>query len=295
MTVSGAETVPVEVVPSGFALGAEIRGVDARKALAPETAAALREAWKQHFVLLFRGQTGLTDEQLIAFTEVFGPLQDAPNSEVTADFGSFRDVPKEVTIISNIEVDGRPIGALGAGEADWHTDMSFIEEPPAGSCLYAIEVPPAGGNTAFTNMHRALDTLDSDTANAVKEAWCVHDESLTSTGAQRRGVPEVTDVRETPGARHPVLRTHPDTGRKALFLGRRRNAWLVGFDVEESERLLDRLWTHAADQGHVWEHRWRAGDIVLWDNRAVMHRRDPFDPATRRLMHRTQVAGSRPY
>ena len=292
---AGAETMAMEVVPTGFALGAEIRGIDVRRKLPPEAGEVLREAWKQHLVLLFRGQAGLTDEELIAFTRVFGALQDAPNSEVTAGFGSFHDVPPEVTIISNIEVDGRQIGALGAGEADWHTDMSFIEEPPAGSCLYAIEIPPAGGNTSFTNMHRALETLDNDTANAVRDARCVHDESLTSTGAGRQGVPAVTDVRETPGARHPVLRTHPDTGRKALFLGRRRNAWLVGFEVEESERLLDRLWTHAADEGHVWEHRWREGDIVLWDNRAAMHRRDPFDPGTRRLMHRTQVAGGRPY
>ena len=292
---AGAETMPIEVIPTGFALGAEIRGIDVRSEPSPEAGEALREAWKQHLVLLFRGQTGLSDEELIAFTRVFGPLQEAPNSEVTAGFGSFADVPPEVTIISNIEVDGRQIGALGAGEADWHTDMSFIEEPPAGSCLYAIEIPPAGGNTCFTNMHRALDTLDSETADAVKDARCVHDESLTSTGAQRQGVPAVTDVRETPGARHPVLRTHPDTGRKALFLGRRRNAWLVGFDVGESERLLDRLWSHAADESHIWEHRWREGDIVLWDNRAVMHRRDPFDPATRRLMHRTQVKGGRPY
>ena len=292
---AGAGTMPIEVVPTGFALGAEIRGIDVRSEPSPEVGEALREAWKQHLVLLFRGQTGLSDEELIAFTRVFGPLQEAPNSEVTAGFGSFSDVPPEVTIISNIEVDGRQIGALGAGEADWHTDMSFIEEPPAGSCLYAIEIPPAGDNTCLTNMHRALDTLDSETADAVKDARCVHDESLTSTGAQRQGVPAVTDVRETPGARHPVLRTHPDTGRKALFLGRRRNAWLVGFDVGESERLLDRLWSHAADESHVWEHRWREGDIVLWDNRAVMHRRDPFDPATRRLMHRTQVKGGRPY
>ena len=292
---TGKDAAAVEVVPTGFALGAEIRGIDAHKPVAPETAEALREAWKQHLVLLFRGQTGLTDQELIAFTQVFGPLQDAPNSEVTSGFGSFRDVPPEVTIISNIEVDGRAIGALGAGEADWHTDMSFIDGPPAGSCLYAIEIPPAGGNTSFTNMHRALDTLDEETVGAVKDARCVHDESLTSTGAARQGIPEVTDVRETPGARHPILRTHPDSGRKALFLGRRRNAWLVGFDVAESERLLDRLWSHAADEGHVWEHRWRAGDIVLWDNRAVMHRREPFDPNTRRLMHRTQVAGGRPY
>lgn len=291
---AGAEAMPIEIVPTGFALGAEIRGIDVRRELPPEAGEALREAWKQHLVLLFRGQTGLSDGELIAFTRVFGPLQEAPNSEVTAGFGSFSDVPPEVTVISNIEVNGRQIGALGAGEADWHTDMSFIEEPPAGSCLYAIEIPPAGGNTSFANMHRALDTLDGETADAVKDARCVHDESLTSTGAQRQGVPAVSDLRETPGARHPVLRTHPDTGRKALFLGRRRNAWLVGFDVRESERLLDRLWTHAADKAHVWEHRWREGDIVLWDNRAVMHRRDPFDPATRRLMHRTQVRGGRP-
>ncbi|MCY4230697.1 MAG: TauD/TfdA family dioxygenase [Alphaproteobacteria bacterium] len=294
MIAYGAGTAAIEVVPTGFALGAEIRGIDARKPVPPETAKTLREAWKQHLVLLFRGQTGLTDQQLITFTQVFGPLQAAPNSDVTAGFGSFADVPPEVAVISNIKVDGRPIGALGAGEADWHTDMSFIEEPPAGSCLYAIEVPASGGNTSFINMHRALDTLDEEMADAVNGVQCVHDLSLTSTGSRRQGVAEVADVREAPGARHPVLRTHPDTKRKALFLGRRRNAWLVGFEVEDSERLLDCLWAHATDEAHVWEHRWREGDIVLWDNRAVMHRRDAFDPATRRLMHRTQVKGGRP-
>ncbi len=284
----------IEVAPTGYALGAEVRGVDAGRPIDAATGAALREAWKQHLVLLFRDQQGLSDAELLAFTETFGPLQQAPNSDVTAGFGAFADVPAEVTVISNILVDGRPIGALGAGEADWHTDMSFIEEPPAGSCLYAIETPPSGGNTSFSNMHRALDTLDEETRRAVEGAHCVHDESLTSTGARRQGIPEVVDVRQTPGARHPVLRTHPDTGRQALFLGRRRNAWLVGFEVEESERLLDRLWGHAADAAHVWEHRWRPGDIVLWDNRAVMHRRESFDPAARRLMHRAQVKGDRP-
>ena len=285
----------VEVLPTGFPLGAEIRGIDASGPLEQEDAEAVRRAWAQHLVLLFRGQNGLSDEQLIAFTANFGPLQDAPNSEVTSGFGNFDAVPKEITVVSNIVENGRPIGTLGSGEADWHTDMSFIEEPPAGSCLHAIEVPPRGGNTFFANMARAYDTLTPEIAGTVADKRCIHDFSLTSTGALRKGFEAVDDVRKAPGARHPVVRTHPGSGRKALFLGRRRNAYLIGMEVGESERLLDLLWAHATSADNIWEHRWRTGDIVLWDNRATMHRREPFDPSSRRLMHRAQVAGDRPY
>jgi taurine dioxygenase len=169
--------------------------------------------------------------------------------------------------------------------------MSYKDEPPVASLLHAIEVPPEGGDTGFANMYLAYETLPDDLRRRLATLVCKHDASRNSAGELRRGFAEVTDPREAPGAVHPLARTHPVTGRKALFLGRRRNASIPGLPLAESEDLLDRLWAHATRPDFTWYQRWRVGDLLLWDNRCTMHRRDAFDPATRRLMHRTQVAG----
>jgi taurine dioxygenase len=198
-------------------------------------------------------------------------------------------------VISNVLVDGKPLGGLGAYEAEWHTDMSYNELPPTASVLYALEVPPAGGDTGFCNMDRAYETLPEALRRRLDGLSCVHDASRNSAGELRRGFADVADPRETPGARHPLVRTHPESGRKALFLGRRRNAWLVGLPVAESEALLDQLWAHATRPEFVWVQQWRVGDAIMWDNRCAMHRRDAFESASRRVMHRTQLVGDRPY
>ena len=282
----------IEILPSDSGVGAEVRGVDLGKGLDDGTFAEIRDAWHEHLVLLFRRQT-IDDESLVDIGRRFGTLEQSPRSEVSGEFGGYEPSMPEVTIISNIEVDGQPIGSLGAGEADWHADMTFTERPPSACLLYALELPPSGGNTMFTSMYRAYETLAPDIQRRIEGRRAIHDFSMTSAGDLRKGMEKVTDVRQTPGAHQPLVVTHPDTGRRALLLGRRRNSYIVGLSVPESEALLDELWAHACS-GEVFELVWQLGDLVIWDNRCLMHRRDPFDGTQRRLLHRTQVVGEIP-
>ena len=160
--------------------------------------------------------------------------------------------------------------------------------------LYAVEIPPSGGDTWFANMYAAYDALAEDTRREIEGLRAIHDAAHNSAGMLRKGYEETEDVRETPGARHPLVRTDPDTGRRCLYLGRRPHSYLVGLDVERSEALLDRLWTHATQDRFVTVHCWREGDVLMWDNRAVLHRRDAFDPDARRRLHRAQLKGDGP-
>jgi taurine dioxygenase len=279
-----------EVVPSGAALGAEIRGVDLSH-LDDGNFRLIEQAWFDHLVLLFRGQN-LDDDQHIAFSRHFGPLDKAPNNVMGRPW---LPAYPEMVVVSNIMEDGLPVGALGHGEAIWHTDMSYAEAPPSAAILRALEVPDGQGDTWFANQYMAYDTLPEAMKQRIAGLKAVHDSSVTSAGNQRKGAPVVVDPREAPGAHHPLVRTHPRTGRKALYLGRRRNAYIVGLGLEESEALLDELWQHATRPELTWRVRWRVGDVVIWDNRCALHRREAFDGQTRRRMHRTQIGGDAPY
>jgi taurine dioxygenase len=160
------------------------------------------------------------------------------------------------------------------------------------SMLYALEVPPAGGNTSFCSMYAVYDALPDELKRRIANLKIKHDGTYNSGGYLRQGVTPTDDPRTSPGAIHPLVCVHPDTGRRMLYLGRRRNAYLVGLELAESEALLDQLWDYVARPEFAWEHVWRVGDLVLWDNRCTMHRRDPFDASSRRIMHRTQIKGS---
>jgi len=252
------------------------------------------DAWFQHLVLRFRGQQGMSTQQLVNFSKLFGELDRAPITTVGTGKPYLSEFP-EITAISNIVVDGKPIGGLGSYEAEWHTDMSYKEETPSASLLYSIEIPPSGGDTWFSSMYAAYEALPDDLKRKIASLKCVHDASRNSAGMLRKGFKEVTDPRQTVGAVHPIVRTHPITKRKALFLGRRRNAYIPGLSLEESEALLDELWAHAIKPEFTWAQQWQVGDLLIWDNRCTMHRRDSFDPNARRLMHRTQVKGDRPF
>ncbi len=278
---------PIDVLPVGAALGAEVRGVDLKNLDASQFAALLR-AWHDHQVILVRGQT-LTDQDLITFSRRFGDLDWAPVQETGRRF--VEGLP-EIYIVSNVTVNGQPIGSLGAGEAVWHTDMSYLDVPPMASMLYALEVPPAGGNTSFCSMYAVYEALPDELKHQTATLKIKHDGTYNSGGYLRQGVTATDDPRTSPGAVHPLVCTHPDTGRRMLYLGRRRNAYLMGLDLADSEALLDELWDFVARREFAWEHVWRAGDLVLWDNRCTMHRRDPFDASARRIMHRTQIKGS---
>jgi len=265
------------VVPTGGGLGAEVRGADLRR-IGDEAFAAIHRAWLDNLVLLFRGQQ-LTDAELIAFSRRFGELDLAPVQETGRRF--VEGMP-ELYVVSNVLKDGEPIGSLGYGEAVWHTDMSYLPDPPMASMLYALEVPPTGGNTGFVNMYALYEALPADLKQRIEELRVKHDGTYNSGGYVRQGATPTDDPRASQGVFHPLVCTHPETGRRMLYLGRRRNAYIEHFDT---------LWSYTDRAEFAWHTVWQVGDLVLWDNRCTMHRRDPFDPAARRVMHRTQIKG----
>ena len=282
-------THAAQIIPSGQALGAEIRNLDLRN-LSDSEFDSIHDAWLNHLVVLLRAQQ-LTDEDLIRFSRRLGNLDWAPVQETGR---RFVEGHPEIYVVSNVIENGVPIGSLGAGEAVWHTDMSYLETPPKASLLYALEVPRAGGNTYFCNMYLAYQHLPASLKRRASGLQVKHDGTYNSGGYVRQGLTAVNDPVTSPGAYHPLVVTHPETGRRALYLGRRRNAYLGGLSLVESEALLDELWSYATRDEIVWHNEWQAGDVVLWDNRCTMHRRDPFDPESRRILHRTQIQGGIP-
>lgn len=281
----------VSVRKIGEALGAEVGGVDLSKPLDADTFAAIRAAWLDNLVIRIRGQN-LTDPQLLAFSRHFGELDPpGPNPQGKP----YLPQHPEMNVISNVKEGGMPIGGLGDGEAIWHSDMTYIDSPPSAALLYALEVPPAGGDTYWANMYLAYETLSPQMKKRIEGLKAIHDATYNSAGFKRKGYDDVTDPRRAPGAHHGLVRTHPETKRKCLFLGRRRNAYIVGLELDESEALLDELWKHATQARFAFRQQWKVGDLMIWDNRCTLHRRDPFDPAARRVMHRTQIKGDRPY
>jgi taurine dioxygenase len=285
-TANSTRSRRISVVPSGAALAAEVRGVDLRN-VSNEEVTAIHHLWLEHLVLLFRGQE-LDDEQLIAFSRRFGELDWAPVQETGR---RFVDGHPELYVISNVIENGEPIGSLGAGEAVWHTDMSYIEQPPKASVLYALEVPPAGGDTGFLNMYLGYEAMPPALKRRIEGLRLKHDATYNSGGYVRQGTEATDDPIRSPGMIHPLVCTHPETKRRVVYLGRRRNAYIVGLPLAESESLLDEIWSYATSDEYAWYNQWRVGDLVLWDNRCTMHRRDAFDASTRRIMHRTQIKG----
>lgn len=282
----GSATLPLKVKPTSAGLGAEIIDIDLRHIDDAEFA-GLHRAWLDNLVLLVRNQE-LTDAELIAFSRRFGALDLAPVQETGRRF--VEGLP-ELYVVSNVVENGEPIGSLGHGEAVWHTDMSYVERPPKASALYALEIPPTGGDTSFVNMYAVYAALPEELKRRIAGLRIKHDGTYNSGGYLRQGVVATDDPRTAPGVLHPLVYTHPETGRPALYLGRRRNAYIDGLSLADSEALLDRLWAHVEHKEFVWTHVWRPGDLVLWDNRCTMHRRDAFDATARRILHRTQIRG----
>jgi alpha-ketoglutarate-dependent taurine dioxygenase len=284
--VSAAEHSALpEILPTGT-VGAEVRGVDLASATR-EQIDAIKQAWYGHDVLVFRRQR-LTDDDLLAFSRHFGELDRPPNQ------GAGRKSPPgypDIYVVSNVRDDrGEPIGALGDGEALWHTDMSYAPRPPDASMLYSLEIPRTGGDTWFCSMKAALAKVPGPLLEKLAGLAVKHDGTYDSGGTVRKGLAPSDDPRTSVGTPHPIVIEHPVSKDRALYLGRRRNAYIMGLDLQESERLLDQLWSYV--ETAVYRHQWALGDLVLWDNRTTMHRRDAFDPAARRVMHRTQIKGS---
>jgi taurine dioxygenase len=275
----------LRVVPFGV-FGAEITGVDLAQAT-DMAIDAIKNAWYRHDVLVFRNQQ-LTPDDLLSFSRHFGTLDSPPNQ------GVGRKSPPgypDVYIVSNVlDEQGEPIGALGDGEAVWHTDMSYIAQPPDASMLYSLEIPAQGGDTSFSSMKAALAKMPKTLLERIWNLDIKHDGTYDSGGYVRKGLAPSNDPRDSVGTPHPVVIEHPVSGEPALYLGRRRNAYVMGLELAESERLLDEIWSFVGTA--VYRHQWALGDLVLWDNRTTMHRRDAFDRKARRVMHRTQIKGS---
>ena len=280
----------INLKPLSDSVGAEILSINLTKLHATEFK-EIRSALDAYGGLLFRNQE-LSPENLVGFSKMFGDLDHAPQMEngKTAVEGF-----PEIYIVSNILDDNdKPIGSLGAGEAVWHTDMSYLPNPPDFSMLYAIEVPAKGGDTSLCGMAAAYDALPKDLRDSIQKKAIKHDGTYNSGGFLRKGLREDNDPMTCEGQPHPIVCAHPRNGRPVLYLGRRKNAYVVGLEREASESLLDSLWEFAALSENSYTHQWRVGDLLLWDNRSTMHRRDPFDSTARRLMQRTQIRGASP-
>jgi len=231
--------------------------------------------------VVFRGQHDLTDADLLLFSRQFGQLDPAPSFDTKQ---SHAEGYPEIAVVSNIKKqDGEPLGGLGDGELGWHSDMTYVSNPPIACLLHARELPESGGDTYFLNLEAAYASLPLGLRNSIGRHRVFHDAGYTSAGTRRH------NTADGAGAWHGLVISNPLSGRPSLFLGRRLNRVVEQLDEVAAQSLLDELWNHAVQETHILRHRWQPGDLLLWNNIAVMHRRDAFDPAARRRLHRTQI------
>ncbi|MEQ1772606.1 MAG: TauD/TfdA family dioxygenase [Burkholderiales bacterium] len=288
-----------QVIPCKAALGAEVHGIDLRN-LDDATFQTLHRLWNDHILLAFRNQS-LTADNLVTLIKRFGIPVSSSNlhkrdlQERTAN--QLFNLPPEVTVVTNVKENGKAVGILGDGEVVWHSDFSFKEAPTAARMLVAMEVPPQerGGSTFFLNGYAAYDALTDDFKKRIAGKTIKQGNIIDTAMKLRPGASLDDDVRYIPGPSHPIISTHPETGCNSIFLGRRHAAYVNGCSLEESEALLNELWDLCVQPQFCYEHLWAKGDVVVWDNRCTVHRRDPFDPTLRRVLYAAQVEGHRPY
>ena len=276
--------IEIQQICEGF--GADIKGVDLAT-INDDAFETIYQAWLEFGVLRFKGQS-LNKDSLQAFSQRFGPLEEIPVGRLSEKQRKKID-NFYVTAISNIVVKGRPIGGLGNAEAEWHADMTYVETPPPASVLLGVEIPPHGGDTFFVDQRAAYARLPDALKARIEGLTIKHDAAHTSVGELRPGFEPFDDPREAPGAVHPIVRVHEETGDQCLYLGRRDWAYIPGLSLDDSEALLDELWSHAVPEDYVIEQNWTPGDVIIWDNRRCLHRRSEIDPTTRRLLLRCQV------
>ncbi|HZX87458.1 MAG TPA: TauD/TfdA family dioxygenase [Reyranella sp.] len=275
--------------PLNDVIGAEVSGVDLAEPLSPADFDRIKAVWFDRTILVFRGQS-MTPAQQIAFTRLFGELV-----VYTRSTNALPGHP-EVLVLSNLTRDGKPIGSPASGRY-WHSDGHYLKQPPSASLLYGIEVPPTGGHTWFANMQAAYDALPDATKQRI-DGRKVIISRVQSRPYNYPNKPPVTEQERAawPDMPQPLVRTHPETGRKALYVGGNVPWQVEGMPVEESDVLIPQLQAFATRPEFTYVHHWRAGDVILWDNRSSMHRATAYDQiGGRRLMHRTTVAGDEAY
>jgi taurine dioxygenase len=278
-----------EIVPLTKHIGAELRGIDLRNKPDDETIQAIYQAWLDHLVIIFPEQK-LEQEDLVRVTGYFGEIGDLHRPPKYRPPGQDRLLPG-IMMISNIRENGEPIGSLPDGEMMFHHDMIHAEIPSKATLLYSVEIPDRGGNTLFASGYGAYETLDPEIRNRLEGKKALHHYNYGSVQkGDNKGVEAYGEFV------HPVFRTHEDTKRKAVYVNRLMTVKVVDLPEKESDELLNAVFDHAEKKEFVYEHEWRLGDLLLWDNRCSSHARTDFPSTQRRLMLRTTVKGSvRPY
>jgi taurine dioxygenase len=278
----------ITVKPLSEACGAEICGIDLSKPLSEAEVEAIKDAWGKHLVLVFRGQKVTQDDQL-RFAAYFGDLgsrKKAPEALRSRAEGTQQDNEK-VLLVSNIKVDGKPIGAFGEGEFWFHIDSGYSPRPYKYTFLYALELPSTGGNTMFSNMYKAYEAVPAALKEKLKGKTALHiHEYNRAKQANSSG-----DISGIPHHAHPIFVTHPDTRRKTLFVDRLMTTRIEGVSQQESDAILDQLYDIGERREFIFEHVWQLGDFLMWDNRCTIHARTDFPKEERRLLRRCTVEG----
>ncbi len=282
--------MPITVTPLSTALGAEIGGADIARGIDDADFKNIRDAWHRYGLILLPGQD-IDEDQQIAFGARFGAL--APWSRFAADHEGESDNPY-IMLVSNLKENGEFVGSLQEGEIQFHSDGIYVKEPTAGTMLYAVQPTDHGGETAYGNMYLAYETLPDDIKARIEGRKAVHAFTYNSlVTADNEAKMEAEETVEQ--AEHPVVRTHPVTGRKALYVNRLMTRYICGMDPDESAEILSFLYDHLERPEFVYEHRWRKGDVLLWDNRCLVHARRDFPTDEIRIMKRLTIKGDRPH
>jgi taurine dioxygenase len=285
---SATENASVKVTPLSPACGAELSGIDLSKPLSRQQVDAVKAAWDKYLVLVFRGQQLSQDDQL-RFASYFGDLgsrKKAPEALRSRAEGVQQDHEK-VLLVTNIKVDGQPIGAFGDGEFWFHIDSGYSARPYKYTFLYALELPSTGGNTMFSNMYKAYEAVPPELKEKLrgKKALHIHEYNRAKQ-ANHSG-----DISGIPHYAHPIFVTHPDTGRKTLFVDRLMTTRIEDMGADEGNAILNQLYEIGERREFIFEHVWQLGDFLMWDNRCTIHARTDFPKEERRLLRRCTVEG----
>ncbi|MCR8958667.1 TauD/TfdA family dioxygenase [Variovorax sp. S2] len=280
-----------EVRPFNAPVGAEIIGLDISKPISAEDFKRIHQAHLDHHVLVFRNQQ-ITPQEHIDFSRRFGPLE----IHVLHQF-HLKNHP-EILIVSNIKENGEPIG-LGDAGVYWHSDISYKPQPSLGSLLHAQELPSEGGDTLFADQHLAWEALDPELQQRILPLKAEHSylakyEELRAKNPWRPKLSQA-QIDQVAPAVQPVVRTHPETGRKALFVSEHFTTRIVGLPQEESDALLAELFAHSVKPEFVYRHQWAPHDLVFWDNRSLMHLAAGTPDHLRRRLNRTTIVGDTPF
>jgi taurine dioxygenase len=278
----------MEIIPTGNACGAEVRGLDLREPLSKQAAGQLYDAWLEHLILFFRDQE-INEEEHLRFTKYFGSPGDymRPNSLRSS---SMQQRHRAVMFISNIRKNGEPIGALPDGEMMFHTDTAYDTTIHKATTLYSLEVPSKGGETIFSNQYAVYDALPEDLKKHLdgRLAYTAYEFGTMIKNKDKYNSPEMRS------ATHPALRRHEETQRISVFVNELMTEKILGLDEPQTRVILDKIFSLQKEARFCYEHQWKQGDLVIWDNRCSLHARRDFPSHERRLMRRVTISGERP-